>query len=451
MIRCFGCKQEEYIQEQKKQDTKLKRWLKEERKRDLSTLKILLLGTGESGKSTITKQMRIIHNNGFDDKNKRENIPQINKNILESIVSIVSAMNDLGIRFENTECEASAGYIKAIAANREPMDFRNVPQEFYDHVMRLWDDSGVQDCFSRSNEYQLIDCAQYFLDRLREIRKLDYLPSEQDILRCRLMTTGINQIDYTVRDGRNNVNFSVYDVGGQQGERRRWIQVFECVTAILYLADCSSFDQTLREDNKTNRLVDSLHIFEQVWNNRFLRYVSVLLFVNKIDRLKEKIDRGRTVRPMLERYYQELRGEIEIDDKERFTRRKSSLPRLWDKLNFDTFQPSENERRVFLNSYPGASPSTSRKRSKGSINPNEERRSVEISPNVIKNASFIMRTFMDLTSIPKLTEDGHEDFHQHHTCNCYYTCAVNTNNIQIVLDGCRSLIITKHLERFGIL
>lgn len=62
--------------------------------------------------------------------------------------------------------------------------------------------------------------------------------------------------------------FSVYDVGGQQGERKKWIQVFDSVATILFLADCSSFDQTLREDTTKNRLLEALEIFEQVWKNR---------------------------------------------------------------------------------------------------------------------------------------------------------------------------------------
>ena len=33
-------------------------------------------------------------------------------------------------------------------------------QEFYEHTEILWKDKGVQNCYERSNEYQLIDCAQ---------------------------------------------------------------------------------------------------------------------------------------------------------------------------------------------------------------------------------------------------------------------------------------------------
>ncbi|GMT33746.1 hypothetical protein PFISCL1PPCAC_25043, partial [Pristionchus fissidentatus] len=40
--------------------------LKKEKTEDISRLKILLLGGADAGKSTILKQMRILHMNGFD-------------------------------------------------------------------------------------------------------------------------------------------------------------------------------------------------------------------------------------------------------------------------------------------------------------------------------------------------------------------------------------------------
>ena len=61
---------------------------------------------------------------------------------------------------------------------------------------------------------------------------------------------------------------SIYDVGGQQGERQKWIQMFDSATAILFLLDCSSFDLTLREDPTKNRLLEAAEIFDQVWNHR---------------------------------------------------------------------------------------------------------------------------------------------------------------------------------------
>lgn len=107
-----------------------------------------------------------------------------------------------------------------------------------------------------------------FFDRLDSIRASDYIPSEQDVLRCRVMTTSITETRFTAPYESRNVHFNVLDVGGQRGERRKWITLFDKVTAVLFVQDISSFDQTLREDSQTNRLLESLKVFYQVITTR---------------------------------------------------------------------------------------------------------------------------------------------------------------------------------------
>ena len=48
--------------------------------------------------------------------------------------------------------------------------------EFYEATESLWADAGVQQCFERSNEYQLIDCAKYFLDKVSEVKRDEFNP-----------------------------------------------------------------------------------------------------------------------------------------------------------------------------------------------------------------------------------------------------------------------------------
>lgn len=59
------------------------------------------LGTGESGKSTFIKQMRIIHGVGYSDEDKKEFIPLIYQNIFMAIQSMIKAMKFLKIDYEN--------------------------------------------------------------------------------------------------------------------------------------------------------------------------------------------------------------------------------------------------------------------------------------------------------------------------------------------------------------
>ena len=119
-------------------------------------------------------------------------------------------------------------------ADTEPFE-----SELLDAMKKLWNDNGVQQCFNRSNEYQLNDSAKYFLDKLDEIGLSQYLPSTQDILRTRVKTTGIVEINFTFKD----LNFRVFDVGGQRSERKKWIHCFEDVTAIIFIVALSEYDQ----------------------------------------------------------------------------------------------------------------------------------------------------------------------------------------------------------------
>jgi len=57
------------------------------------------LGTGESGKSTFIKQMRIIHGSGYSDDDKRGYIKLVFQNIFMAMQSMIKAMDMLEISY----------------------------------------------------------------------------------------------------------------------------------------------------------------------------------------------------------------------------------------------------------------------------------------------------------------------------------------------------------------
>lgn len=298
---CFGnrdaAQASEDIRSQKRISDQINRQLAKEKQVYRATHRLLLLGAGESGKSTIVKQMRILHVNGFSEKEKKQKIEDIKKNIRDAIITISGAMSTLSppVALEKPENQARVDWIQDCATGP---DF-DYPPEFYDHTEALWKDRGIQATYDRSNEYQLIDCAKYFLDQVSIIRRPDYTPTEQDILRCRVLTSGIFETLFQV----DKVNFHMFDVGGQRDERRKWIQCFNDVTAIIFVTACSSYNMVLREDPTQNRLRESLDLFKSIWNNRWLRTISVILFLNKQDLLAEKILAGKS---KLEEYFSEF-------------------------------------------------------------------------------------------------------------------------------------------------
>lgn len=298
---CFGSASSKADHEDTKRGKERNKQINQQLQKDKqlyrATHRLLLLGAGESGKSTIVKQMRILHVNGFSEEEKRQKIEDIKRNIRDAIYTIVQAMGTLTppVTLETPDNQLHVDYIQEVSI--QP-DF-DYPPEFYEHADKLWHDKGVQACFERSNEYQLIDCAKYFLDQVQIIKKPDYSPTEQDILRCRVLTSGIFETRFQVE----KVNFHMFDVGGQRDERRKWIQCFNDVTAIIFVTACSSYNMVLREDPTQNRLRESLDLFRSIWNNRWLRTISVILFLNKQDLLAEKITAGKS---RLEDYFSEF-------------------------------------------------------------------------------------------------------------------------------------------------
>jgi len=130
-----------------------------------------------------------------------------------------------------------------------------------------------------------VDSHSYFLDEISRISSSDYKPTTQDVLVARIRTTHIIVEEFLI-DG---TNYEMYDVGGQRSERRKWINCFDGVTAVIFVAALSEYDQTLAEAKRSNRMVEALILFQSVCANRAFKDTSVLLFLNKRDLFQEKI------------------------------------------------------------------------------------------------------------------------------------------------------------------
>eukprot|EP00834_Sanchytrium_tribonematis_P001090 NODE_23_length_42016_cov_0.755803.p28 type:complete len:140 gc:universal NODE_23_length_42016_cov_0.755803:37570-37989(+) len=96
----------------------------------------------------------------------------------------------------------------------------------------------------------------------------------------------------------------MFDVGGQRSERRKWIHCFEGVTMVIFVTSLSEYDQTLLEDARVNRMVESISLFDSVVNSRWFSRSSMVVLLNKIDIFKEKL----LISP-LRRFYPDFDGD----------------------------------------------------------------------------------------------------------------------------------------------
>lgn len=283
--------------------------IKQDITKSRSECKLLLLGAGESGKSTVLKQMKIINSQGYTDDERRAFKTIINSNIIYSMKTICKAM-------ANPQNQVSLGN----PANKHNFDvIMSQSDQSYTEVMspevayavrELWNDSGVQNCFKMAGSaYHLNDSAKYYFDSLDRITQPGYMPTDQDILRSRVKTTGIVETSFVM----NRNTYRMFDVGGQRSERKKWIHCFENVNAIIFLAAISEYDQKLVEDEDVNRMQEAFSLFDSIATSRFFQNTSIILFLNKMDILEEKI-----YDEPIERFFDDYEGGADIEEAKRY-------------------------------------------------------------------------------------------------------------------------------------
>lgn len=281
-LSCVGaCCLTPEAKEARRINDEIERQLRRDKRDSRREFKLLLLGTGESGKSTFIKQMRIIHGRGYSEEDKRGFTRLVYQNIFTAVQAMIQAMSALQIPYKYEHNKAHAKIVNEVDVEK----VTTFTKPYADAIKSLWDDPGIQECYDRKREYQLSDSTKYYLNDLDRIADCAYVPTQQDVLRVRVPTTGIIEYFFDLE----NVVFRMVDVGGQRSERRKWIHCFENVTSIMFLVALSEYDQVLVESANENRMEESMALFQTVINYEWFRRSSVMLFLNKMDLLEEKI------------------------------------------------------------------------------------------------------------------------------------------------------------------
>lgn len=301
--------------------------LEKQRLAEEKKIKLLLLGAGESGKSTIFKQMRILYGKPRNDDDLRLYGVVARSNTVVAIRKLAGLLKALELE---GELEEESKDVYAEAANDHsgmtPKDAYdqilthvvdpgpNAPQDEnpidpndwvgtctkaglaanadakiflknVDVIRVLWQSNTMKKVWAKRAMANVIDGHKEYLQDLSRLSSPDYRPSAQDILLARVRTTQVVMERYRI----DSIDFEMYDVGGQRSERRKWLDCFDEVDAVIFVAALSEYDQTLAEAKRTNRMVEALELFRSVCNNRAFRDTSIMLFLNKKDIFAEKI------------------------------------------------------------------------------------------------------------------------------------------------------------------
>ncbi|KAL6059422.1 Guanine nucleotide-binding protein G(O) subunit alpha, variant 2 [Balamuthia mandrillaris] len=156
-------------------------------------------------------------------------------------------------------------------------------------IKTLWEDPGIRQTYNQRSQlkFHLGDSVAYYLDEVERTSDPKYVPDEIDILRARVKTTSVVETTFEWEGAA----FRLVDVGGQKGERKKWLPLFSGVTAILFCVAMNEYDVMMEEDPTTNRMHDALQLWHDVVNNHHLINVPIILFLNKKDLFESKIQK----------------------------------------------------------------------------------------------------------------------------------------------------------------
>ncbi|CAG8579033.1 9359_t:CDS:2 [Ambispora leptoticha] len=322
--------------EAKKHSEAIDRQLKAEKEEMEKTksAKLLLLGSSESGKTTVLKQLKIIHGNGLEEE-RRQYARIVHLNVLTAMKALTSELESSGNSLDDPKNEEHLEKFQMLTTikvtlNRNSLtvqaairdkksDDDTASETFREHsesIQALWSDAAIRKCFEKASNIGLQDSAKYFLDHVERFAQPDYVPTDDDILQARVRTIGVTEHEFRIK-GSDPEIFRIFDVGGHRSQRQYWAPYFDDVNAIIFMAAVSAFDQVLEEDSDVNRMRDSLQLFDTICNHPLFINTSIILFLNKIDILKKKIQKVK-----VKDYFEEYKGANDFQSVTKFFQRQ---------------------------------------------------------------------------------------------------------------------------------
>lgn len=259
------------------------------KEQEMKESKLLLLGAGESGKSTLFKQLVSIYQGDKKMSQMQLNqfIPTIHQTCITSMLTLIEQSELMNEEYDTDVTDYALNASKQFLINEFDPNEDTLTEEAAKHIKLLWNDRGIQKTYSLRGKFQLLDNCSYYFDNIERICNPNYEPSFKDVIMCRVRSTGISETRFKV----NGHRFLLVDVGGQRNERRKWIHCFDKVTAVLFVAALSEYDQVLLEDYHQNRMLETLKVFRDIAMGEVFLKVPIILFLNKRDLFAQKVDK----------------------------------------------------------------------------------------------------------------------------------------------------------------
>ncbi|MCJ1293668.1 guanine nucleotide-binding protein subunit alpha [Xylographa carneopallida] len=228
--------------------------------------KTLILGSSESGKSTLLKSLKLYMKGSYTLDERAAFKEIIFSNAVQSMRIVLEAMEALRMPLEHGQSEYRVQALDMLPAQ---VEMQQILDLVANAIEALYADLG-----------------------------------DQDILRSRVKTTGILKTTFEIPGQK----YFIYDVGGRRSERKNWKRCFEDAGAVLFTVDIASYDQLMCEHRMTNRMQENFMLFESMIKFRWASSPTFALLFTKYDKLAGKLKTS----PM-KNYFPDFQGDDDLE------------------------------------------------------------------------------------------------------------------------------------------
>ena len=461
---------------------------KEKQDQEKNIHRILLLGPGESGKTTILNQMRKIHGVMRSEQSMEMVVSVIRRNIVKYMALLCVKAKHLEIVVTNNESHEHATKVVTYAMTKETAadsidinrgfnkkeDMADLmgsnlklssicPNDVLESIKFLWkNEPAIQEVLRNRSKFQIHDNVSHFFDSIDRAFDENFEPTDDDILRLRMRTSGFTESTFTVfldpKQSNGNINliipnnnnidknknfkkesFIFIDVGGQRSERRKWMTIMKDdsqIQAVLYVVAISEFDMKCFEDNETMRLDEALELFEKCGREGILSDKSVTIFFNKYDLFTEKlesiINNTNPDQHDFKSYYRDFHGDG--------TNASQIIDYVFDKFKHTYLKIVGKGDGNEAGGGPGPENDLARRGTNDSQSNNVS--------NNLQHPHFTPKKGGAPMELDSVSADIHEDMLP---LFCHHTCALDTKQIAKLMLDIQLNVITKQLETSGFL
>eukprot|EP01084_Bolivina_argentea_P317270 550080_1 len=298
--------------------------------------KLLMIGVNKGGKTTIIQQLNAIHNPTQFNNNhyKSQFIPDIHDQCIKQMQLILQLLDDK-FYYPSEEKEYSLspqniqikqqfmheteykkiliyGYIhnaeKQLLSNANAIlsnecihlidiyiSDKNIinactdtklllsPRRV-DLLKNLWMDPAVKKMYSNAKVSNIFETTAYFWDDIDRLCEYNYIPTSMDLLSLYWKKSSkIEEKEFII----SNQKITIIDPSGQQNERKKWIEQFEDVDAVIFVVSLAWYDMEWDSKTDFNMMEEALLLLQEIGRKFWNTQIFVLL--NKTDVFKEKI------------------------------------------------------------------------------------------------------------------------------------------------------------------